>query len=434
MVSLGVTANMQKGDIKALEAALQQDDLLKLFVDLIAFDTQADYSSQDKPSSIGQLRLGAYLLKQLGNLKLKPVQTKEGVIMVKIPATVGYEAKERLCLLAHLDTATDASGKDVKPSLVQNYAGQGIELENGLVLDHEICPELQQHIGEDIVVTDGTTLLGGDDKAGIAVLMHLVERCVDDRVIHGPLTIVFSVDEEIGRSTKYLDLKEINCDFAATIDGCEIGELDIATFNATGVRVIFKGKVVHTAVAYGKMKNALKMMAKFIAALPDSEAPETTKDEQGFYHVHDASGSVEHAELRMILRDFDADKLKERQVLVQQLVDRINAEFGDDSCEAVFVDQYVNMEQFLKDKPQIVNYCRQAFDRAKVKLKEKKVRGGTDGSNLSSRGLPCPNIFAGPLNCHGPYECLPVPSLHASFDVTKALVEVVALGDSEAKQ
>lgn len=266
MVSLGVTANMQKGDIKALEAALQQDDLLKLFVDLIAFDTQADYSSQDKPSSIGQLRLGAYLLKQLGNLKLKPVQTKEGVIMVKIPATVGYEAKERLCLLAHLDTATDASGKDVKPSLVQNYAGQGIELENGLVLDHEICPELQQHIGEDIVVTDGTTLLGGDDKAGIAVLMHLVEHCVDDRVIHGPLTIVFSVDEEIGRSTKYLDLKEINCDFAATIDGCEIGELDIATFNATGVRVIFKGKVVHTAVAYGKMKNALKMMAKFIAA------------------------------------------------------------------------------------------------------------------------------------------------------------------------
>lgn len=422
---------MQKGDIKALESALQQDELLKQFIDLVAFDTQADYTSQDKPSSIGQLRLGAYLLKQLGDLKLKPIQTKEGVIIVKVPATVGYEGKERLCLLAHLDTAPDASGENVKPSLVQNYAGHGIELENGLILDHEVCPELQQHIGEDIVVTDGTTLLGGDDKAGIAVLMQLVEHCMDDRVIHGPLTIVFSVDEEIGRSTKYLDINEINCDFAVTIDGCECGELDVATFNAAGARIIFNGKVVHTAVAYGKLKNALKMMSQFICALPENEAPENTKDEQGFYHVHDAQGTVEKAELRMIIRDFDADKLKERQAFVQQLVDKINADFGEGSCEAVFIDQYVNMEQFLKEKPQIVNYCHQAFDMAKVKLVEKKVRGGTDGSNLSSRGLPCPNIFAGPLNCHGPYECLPLPSLHASFNVTKALVEVVALGGVE---
>lgn len=422
---------MQKGDIKALEATLQQDDLLKQFIDLVAFDTQADYNSQDKPSSIGQLRLGAYLLKQLGNLKLKPVQTKEGVIIVKVPATVGYEGKESLCLMAHLDTAPDASGENVKPSLVKAYAGQGIELENGLILNDEICPELQHHIGEDIVVTDGTTLLGGDDKAGVAVLMQLLERCVDDRVIHGPLTIVFSVDEEIGRSTKYIDLNEINCDFGVTIDGCEKGELDVATFNAMGVRVIFNGKVVHTAVAYGKLKNAIKMMARFIELLPAAEAPETTKDDEGFYHVHDASGSVEHAEVRMILRDFDADKLKARHAMVIKLVNQINAEFGAGSCTASFVDQYVNMEQFLKDKPQIVEYCRQAFARAGVKLIEKKVRGGTDGSNLSSRGLPCPNIFAGPLNCHGPYECLPVPSLQASYEVTKALVEVIALGGKE---
>lgn len=426
-------AHMQKGDIKALEAALQQDDLLKLFVDMVAFNTQADYTSADTPSSIGQLRLGAYLLKQLGNLKLKPVQTKEGVIMVKIPATSGYEGKERLCLLAHLDTATDASGENVKPALVKDYAGQGIELENGLILDHEISPELQAHIGEDIVVTDGTTLLGGDDKAGIAVLMHLVERCVDDRVIHGPLTIVFSVDEEIGRSTKYLDIDAINCDFAVTVDGCEKGELDVATFNAIGAQVVFNGKVVHTAVAYGKLKNALTMMSCFISSLPSDEAPETTKDEQGFYHVHDAQGSVESAKLRMILRDFDAERLKERQAFVQKLVDDINSSFGEGSCTVNFVEQYVNMEQFLKEKPQIVNYCHQAFERAGVRLVEKKVRGGTDGSNLSSRGLPCPNVFAGPLNCHGPYECLPVPSLHASYDVIKALVEVVALGGQTSK-
>lgn len=422
---------MQKGDKKALESQLQQDDLLKQFIDLVAFDTQADYSSQNKPSSIGQLRLGAYLLKQLGNLKLKPVQTDEGVIIVRIPATVGYEGKEKLCLLAHLDTATDASGKDIKPSLVKNYAGQGIELDNGLILDHEISPELQYHIGEDIVVTDGTTLLGGDDKAGVAVLMQLIERCVDDRVIHGPLTVVFSVDEEIGRSTKYIDVEQINCDFAVTIDGTEKGELDVATFNALGALLVFKGKIVHTAVAYGKMKNAINMMSKFVCMLPEDEAPETTKDDQGFYHIHDAQCTVEKTELRMILRDFDADKLQERKAFVQSLVDKINAEYGEGSCEVTFVEQYVNMEQFLKEKPTIVNYCRQAFARAGVKLVEKKVRGGTDGANLSSRGLPCPNIFAGPLNCHGPYECLPVPSLHASFDVTKALVEIVALGGEE---
>ncbi len=239
---------MQKGDVKALEAKIKDDDLLKLFIDLVAFDTRADFTSQDKPSSIGQLRLGARLLNLLSNLKLKPIQTKEGVIIAKVPATQGYENKERLCLLAHLDTAPDASGANVKPALVEKYKGNGIELASGDVIDHEISPELANHLGEDIVVTDGTTLLGGDDKAGIAVLMHLVERLVDDRVVHGPITIVFSVDEEIGRSTKYLDLDVIDCDFAVTVDGCERGELDVATFNAEGAKIIFKGKLMPQAL------------------------------------------------------------------------------------------------------------------------------------------------------------------------------------------
>lgn len=419
---------MQQGSKEALEAKLQEDELLKLFIDLIAFDTRADFTSQDKPSSIGQLRLGAYLLNRLADLKLKPVQTKEGVIITKIAASSGYENAEKLCLLAHLDTAPDASGADIKASLVTNYQGKGIELKNGAIIDHELSPELANHIGEDIVVTDGTTLLGGDDKAGIAVLMHLVQGLVDDSIVHGPVTIVFSVDEEIGRSTKYLDLEVLDSDFAVTIDGCERGELDVATFNAEGAKIIFKGKVVHTAIAYGKLKNALKMMADFIKLLPEDEAPETTKDDQGFYHVHDAMGNVEHAELMMILRDFEQEGLAQRHHKVEDMVDAINLKYGANSCEAIFVKQYENMGLVLKERPTIVNYCRAAFARAGVALIEKKVRGGTDGSNLSCRGLPCPNIFAGPLNCHGIYECLPVPSLHASYQVTKALVELVALG------
>ena len=386
---------MQKGDTQALESKLQADELLKLFIDLVAFDTRADFSSNDKPSSIGQLRLGAYLLNMLSRLKLKPVQTKEGVIITKIPATVGYEKAERLCLLAHLDTAPDAPGNDIHPSLVVDYKGEGIELANG---------------------------------NGVAVLLYLIQHLVDNRIVHGPLTIVFSVDEEIGRSTKYLDIEQLDSDFAVTIDGCERGELDVATFNAEGVKLTFHGLVVHTAVAYGKLKNALKMMAEFIAALPQDEAPETTQGDQGFYHVHDVLGNVERAEIMMILRDFAKDGLARRHRVIEDLVDQINTKYGQGSCDALFVQQYENMEQVLKDQPRILDYSRQAYERAGVKVIEKKVRGGTDGANLSCRGLPCPNIFAGPLNCHGVYECLPVPSLHASFEVTKALVELVALG------
>lgn len=419
---------MQKGDTQALEQKLQDDELLKLFIDLVAFDTRADFENSGKPSSSGQLRLGAYLLNLMSHWHLKAVQTNEGVIIVKIPATKGCEKAERLCLLAHLDTAPDASGSDVKPALVENYKGEGIELANGKVIDHDMTPELMQHLGEDIVVTDGTTLLGGDDKAGVAVLMYLLEHMVDDRVIHGPVRVVFSVDEEIGRSTKYLDLEQLDSDIAVTIDGGERGDLDVATFNAEGVKLTFHGKVVHTSVAYGKLKNALKMQADFIKALPADEAPETTQGDQGFYHVHNVKGSVDEAEILMILRDFTKEGLAQRHQFIEGIVAKLNEQYGEGVCEALFVQQYENMEDVLKAHPQVLNYCHQAYERAGISVNEKKVRGGTDGANLSCRGLPCPNIFAGPLNCHGVYECLPVPSLHASYEVTKALVEIVAAG------
>lgn len=422
---------MQKGDTQALEQKLQNDELLKLFIDLVAFDTRSDFENSGKPSSSGQLRLGAYLLNKMAHLHLKAVQTNEGVIIVKIPATKGCEKAERLCLLAHLDTAPDVQGGDVKPALVENYQGNGIELANGKVIDQQMTPELMHHIGEDIVVTDGTTLLGGDDKAGVAVLLQLLEHMSDDRVIHGPVCVVFSVDEEIGRSTKYLDLEQLDSEIAVTIDGCERGDLDVATFNAEGVKLTFHGKAVHTSVAYGKLKNALRMQADFIKDLPADEVPETTQGDQGFYHVHYVKGSVEEAEIRMILRDFTQNGLAKRHQYIEELVAKINEQYGESSCEALFVQQYENMENVLKSHPHLLDYCHQAYERAGISVNEKKVRGGTDGANLSCRGLPCPNIFAGPLNCHGVYECLPVPSLHASYEVTKALVEIVSASENE---
>lgn len=418
---------MQKGSIKALEDKAGLDPLLNIFLDLISYDTKADIKGNNVPSSIGQLRLGAYLLSRINALGFECSQTKSGVIITRVKASKGCENAKRLCLLAHLDTATDASGANIKASLVTNYEGNGIELENGLILDDKISEELNEHIGDDIVVTDGTTLLGADDKAGVAVLMRLLnELSVNQSIKHGPLTIIFSVDEEIGKSCDYLDVNEIACDFAATIDGTNLGELDVATFNAYGAEIVFKGITIHTSVAYKKMINSLTVAAEFINMLPKDEAPETTKGLEGFYHVNDMEGTVAQTKLLMILRDFDKDKLMKRVAFVKELCQKLNDKYGREVAVPYFVEQYKNMAEGLKGHEEILDLCRDAFKDAGVLVRENYVRGGTDGSNLSNRGLPCPNIFTGGLNCHGPYECLPVKALNKAYDVTLALVKRVS--------
>ena len=415
---------MQTGTSKDFDNLCGVDPLVKIFSDLIAFDTRADGSSKTVPSSVGQLRFGAYLSSTISELGYDSKQDEHGVITVKIPASDGCEKAKSLCLLAHMDTAPDCSGADVKPRLVRKYSGEGIRLDNGLTITSSFCPELSSHIGEDIIVTDGTTLLGADDKAGIACLLLLLRNLkTDSSLKHGPLKIIFSVDEEIGLSTRYLDVKDIACDYGITVDGTELGELDVATFNAYGAILNFHGTAVHTAVAYKNLVNAITLATEFISMLPRDEKPENTRGEEGFYHVHGIEGEVECAKLKMIIRDFTDEGMKKRLDFVKSAVEFLNNKYGQGRVELDLKFQYSNMEEVLKQNQEILDICTKAFKDAGVKVVLNRVRGGTDGSNLSSQGLPTPNIFTGGLNCHGPYECLPVDAFNSSYRVVEALVK-----------
>ena len=415
---------MQTGTSKEFDNLCGVDPLVKIFSDLIAFDTRADGSSKTVPSSVGQLRFGAYLSSTISELGYDSKQDEHGVITVKIPASDGCEKAKSLCLLAHMDTAPDCSGADVKPRLVRKYSGEGIKLDNGLTITSSFCPELSSHIGEDIIVTDGTTLLGADDKAGIACLLLLLRNLkTDSSLKHGPLKIIFSVDEEIGLSTRYLDVKDIACDYGITVDGTELGELDVATFNAYGAILNFHGTAVHTAVAYKNLVNAITLATEFISMLPRDEKPENTRGEEGFYHVHGIEGEVERAKLKMIIRDFTDEGMKKRLDFVKSAVEFLNNKYGQGRVELDLKFQYSNMEEVLKQNQEILDICTKAFKDAGVKVVLNRVRGGTDGSNLSSQGLPTPNIFTGGLNCHGPYECLPVDAFNSSYRVVEALVK-----------
>ncbi|WP_295353822.1 peptidase T [uncultured Succinivibrio sp.] len=415
---------MQTGTSKDFDNLCGVDPLVKIFSDLIAFDTRADGSSKTVPSSVGQLRFGAYLSSTISELGYDSKQDEHGVITVKIPASDGCEKAKSLCLLAHMDTAPDCSGADVKPRLVRKYSGEGIKLDNGLTITSSFCPELSSHIGEDIIVTDGTTLLGADDKAGIACLLLLLRNLkTDSSLKHGPLKIIFSVDEEIGLSTRYLDVKDIACDYGITVDGTELGELDVATFNAYGAILNFHGTAVHTAVAYKNLVNAITLATEFISMLPRDEKPENTRGEEGFYHVHGIEGEVERAKLKMIIRDFTDEGMKKRLDFVKSAVEFLNNKYGQGRVDLDLKFQYSNMEEVLKQNQEILDICTKAFKDAGVKVVLNRVRGGTDGSNLSSQGLPTPNIFTGGLNCHGPYECLPVDAFNSSYRVVEALVK-----------
>ena len=412
-----------KPSLDALQAAAVKSALVRTFLDLVSVNTQADENVPESPSCPGQLTLGQQIaarIKSTGADLPEIFTTEQGVVAASFSASPGCERAYHLALLSHLDTAPDCSGENVKPHLVKAYPGGPIELPNGLILDETVCPELKHHLGDDIITTDGTTLLGADDKAGCAVLLELIDA-VQAGLPHGPLTFVFTVDEEIGRSAGLVPLERINADFGVTIDGCELGELDTATFNAGACTVTIHGRSIHTGSAYGKMVNALKLAAQFIQELPADEAPETTQGLQGFYHIYSVSGGVEQAQVRMILRDFEMEGLKKREDFIRRLCWRLGERFVPQ-----FKAQYRNLAAVLQEHPLILDLCRQAYAQAGVPVREQSVRGGTDGSELSYRGLPCPNIFTGALNCHGPYECLPVQALQQSFNCARSLIQLTA--------
>ncbi len=422
---------MQKGTAKDLDNLCGVDPLVKIFVDMIAFDTKSDENSKTVPSSVGQLRFGAYLASLISEMGYNAKQDEHGVVMVKIPASEGLEKAKRLCLFAHMDTAPACSGADIRPRLVREYKGEGIELDNGLKITQKFCPDLKNHIGEDIIVTDGTTLLGADDKAGISCLLLLLKNLTtNENIKHGPLTVVFSVDEEIGLSSGYFDLKKIDCDYGVTVDGTSLGDLDVATFNAYGAIVDFTGVSVHTAVAYKTLRNAIGMASEFMQLLPADEKPENTCGDEGFYHIHELNGTVERSRLKMIIRDFSKEGIQKRLDFLKSAADFMNEKYGTGSVSLKTIFQYQNMEDILKEHHEIVEVCSRSYQKNGVKVCEKKVRGGTDGSNLSQMGLPTPNIFTGGLNCHGPYECLPVGAFNKAYMVVESIVsEITSITD-----
>jgi tripeptide aminopeptidase len=417
----------QSASVKALENLRVQDELVDIFCNLVAFDTKADPASNTVPSTTGQLKLAAYLKELLESYGYETSIDDKGVVKTYVEASEGYENCKGLCLLAHLDTAPDASGANVSPRLIENFQADGILLDSGLVTDIKLCPRLFDHKGDDIIVTDGTTLLGADDKAGVAVIVKLLKTLKEQAEIkHGPLCAVFTVDEELGTSTSHINPEDFKCDYGITIDGCNVGELDVATFNASKAHVEFRGVSVHTAVAYKALVNATALLAKFMALIPEGQKPETTRETEGFYHIHNIAGQVEQAHLDMIIRDFDAEGLKAREAYIQECVAFINKQVGFEACKVKITPQYRNLAEALKANPEILDLCHKAFEDVGLSVVENYVRGGTDGSNLSYRGLPCPNIFTGALNCHGPYECLPVKAFHKSYAVAEALVKRMA--------
>ncbi len=413
--------------LKDLEDVCGKDELVKVFIDLVTQGSDADPFSKNIPSSVGQLRLGAKITAALRNMGYEATQDEKGVVTCHVEASKGAESAPKLALLAHMDTAPDASGENVQPQMVQCFLGGTIALKSGLVIDECVTKELAHHIGDDIIVTSGDTLLGADDKAGVAVILQLLRKIsLDPEFPHPRMCAVFTVDEELGYSADYVDLEKIKCDYGVTIDGGDVGEFATETFNAEAAHIYITGRSVHTGTAYKVMINACELASRFVSMLPPNEKPENTYGLEGFYHVHDMFAKTAEAEIRMILRDFTEDGLQKRVKHIDDMAAILNSELGYEAVKVEHIKQYKNMAQVLEQQPQIVDLCKKAFEIANVSMRKLSVRGGTDGSNLSNRGLPCPNIFTGALNCHGPLECLPIKSLHKAYDVIEALVECAA--------
>jgi len=347
--------------------------------------------------------------------------------MATLPANIDKEIPT-IGFIAHLDTSPDMSGKNVKPKIIKNYDGKDILLneEKLIVFETEKFPEILQYIGQDIIVTDGTTLLGADDKAGIAEIISAMEYLVDHPEIkHGKIRIAFTPDEEIGKGVDYFNVKKFNAQWAYTIDGGEIGELQYENFNAASAKLTFNGLNVHPGYARHKMKNSIRIAQQYMSMLPRHETPEHTEGYEGFYHITNIEGTVEKTTLNCLIRDHDRDKFERRKKELQHLVNKINAEFGENTAIIELKDQYYNMREKIEPVMYIIDIASQAMKEVGVTPKISPIRGGTDGARLSYMELPCPNIFAGGHNFHGRFEYIPIPSMEKAMMVIVKIAELV---------
>lgn len=403
-------------------------NIVDRFLEYVKFDTQSAEDAGKTPSTDKQLVFARFLYEQLKALGLSDVElTDEGYLYATLPANTQKEVPT-IGFIAHMDTSPDASGENVQPHIVSNYQGGDIELEKGgLVTSPTLFPELLRHVGEDLIVTDGHTLLGADDKAGIAAIVEaMVYLQAHPEIEHGRIRVGFNPDEEIGLGAHKFDVLKFGCDWAYTIDGGDVGELEYECFNAAGAKVQIKGVSVHTGYAKGKMRNATRVAMEFLALLPASETPEKTEGYEGFYHCLGIESSCEHASMSFIIRDHDREKFAQRKATFAQVADTLNRKYGDGVVSVKVYDQYFNMKEKIDAVPHVVNIAKEAMERIGVTPRIQAIRGGTDGAQLSFKGLPCPNIFAGGLNFHGPHEFLPVPNLEKAMQTVVEICRLTA--------
>lgn len=399
------------------------------FLKYVSFNTTSDENTKMTPSTPGQMIFAQYLVEELKSIGLHEVELdNNGYIMATLPANTDKNIPT-IGFISHMDTSPDMSGKNVKARIVENYDGSDILLnqEKIIVLETEKYPEILQYKGQDIVVTDGTTLLGADDKAGIAEIVSAMEYLIaHPEIIHGKIRVGFTPDEEIGQGADHFDVPKFGADWAYTLDGGEIGELEFENFNAASAKISFKGLNVHPGYAKHKMLNSMRVAHQFASMLPRHETPEHTEKYEGFYHLVGMEGTVEQSSLSYIIRDHDRDRFERRKKEVQHITNKINAEFGEGTATLELRDQYYNMREKVEPVMHIVDLAFEAMESVGVKPNVKPIRGGTDGSRLSYEGLPCPNIFAGGHNFHGRFEYVPVQSMEKAMMVIVKIAELLA--------
>lgn len=403
--------------------------LLERFLKYTSFDTQSSEETGVTPSTPGQMVFAKYLKEELLTLGFEEVELDDnGYLYATLPANTDKPVPV-IGFIAHMDTSPDMSGLNVKPRIVRNYDGGDIELNasEGIVLSPARFPELLAHVGQDIIVTDGTTLLGADDKAGIAEIVSAMVYLMDHPEIkHGKIRVGFNPDEEIGLGAHKFDVEKFGCEWGYTMDGGELGELEFENFNAASAKVTIKGRNVHPGYAKDKMINSMLVASQFIQLLPAFETPAHTEKYEGFYHLVGMSGDVEQSTLNYIIRDHDRSKFEARKQRIVQLVGFINQQYGEEIASVELHDQYYNMREKIEPVMHVIDIAREAMLQAGVECKVCAIRGGTDGAQLSFKGLPCPNIFAGGLNFHGRYEFLPVPNLEKAMQVVVKICQLTA--------
>jgi len=405
--------------------------LVDRFLKYVRFNTRSDENSNTIPSTIGQLEFANYLANELKEIGMEEVELDEfGYVMATLPAN--DERKSVIGFISHLDTSPDVSGENVNPQIIEYY-GKPIILnkENKLTLSPVDFPSLNEYIGQKLIVTDGTTLLGADDKAGIAEIVTAMEYLIKNQDIkHGKVRIAFTPDEEIGRGVDKFDIKKFGADFAYTVDGGGVGEIEYENFNAAKAKITINGLNVHPGKAKNKMKNSILIAMELINMLPSHQTPEHTDNYEGFYHINEINGTVEKTVLNYLIRDHDKEEFERKKHLLIKIVDHLNLKYGSRTVQLIMLDQYYNMKEKIEPNYQIVQLAIKAMNELGIKHQIVPIRGGTDGSKLSFMGLLCPNIFAGGHNFHSKYEFIPVSSLKKAM---LTIVKIIELNDIDKK-